>query len=100
MLDGPDARRFGALSGSPQIDFCQDVPVGLGIVAHIAFWVVLLIGAREMGLRRTGFFAVLWIVGYVGSAWITSGPVLFVSYVAVLDIVLILVVFKGDIRLQ
>jgi len=74
--------------------------VGLGIVAHIAFWVVLLIGAREMGLRRTGFFMVLWIIGYVGCTWITSGPILFISYVAVLDIVLVLVVFRGDIRLQ
>ena len=74
--------------------------MGLGIVAHIAFWGVLFIGAREMGLRRTGFFAVLWIIGYLGSTWITSGPAVFASYVAVLDIVLILVVFKGDIRLQ
>ena len=74
--------------------------MSLGIVAHVAFWVVLLIGAREMGVGRAILFAVLWTIGYCGSSWFSNGGLLFVSYVAVLDVVLILLVFKGDVALR
>lgn len=72
----------------------------LGLVAHLAFWVMLLIGAREMGWRRAAIFVVLWAVGYVGSGRLAGGAFLFDSYVAVLDIVLVLLVFRGDLRLR
>lgn len=72
----------------------------LGFVAHAAFWVVLLVGNTEIGLRRSAFFVVLWVIGYVGSRWFLSGGLVFVSYVAVLDIVLVLLVFKSDLPLR
>ena len=75
-------------------------PGFLGFVAHLAIWVVLLVGAREQGWRRTAFFTGLWVAGYVGSSQLRGGGFLFDSYVAVLDIVLVLLVFKGDLRLR
>ncbi len=74
--------------------------MALGFIAHLAFWVVLLVGARELGWRRMAIFVVLWAAGYAGSGRLAGGGFLFDSYVAVLDIVLVLVVFKGDLRLR
>jgi hypothetical protein len=45
-------------------------------------------------------FVVLWGIGYVVSGWLMIGSMLFTSYVAVLDIVLVLLVFKGDVQLR
>ena len=69
-------------------------------VAHVVFWVVLLVGGTEIGLRRSAVFVLLWVVGYVGSRWLPSSGLVFVSYVAVLDIALVLKVFKGDVSLR
>ena len=52
----------------------------------------------EIGPRRGALFVALWGVGYIASRWLMEGSLLFASYVAVLDIVLVLVVFKGDVR--
>jgi hypothetical protein len=71
-----------------------------GFVAHAVFWVLLVLGATELGLRRCAVFLVLWGVGYAGTRWFASGGFVLVSYVAVLDIVLVLLVFKRDVRLR
>jgi hypothetical protein len=71
-----------------------------GFMAHIAFWVVLIIGARELGARRVAVFVVLWVVGYVASDWFMIAGLLFLPYIAILDIVLVLMVFKGDVPLR
>jgi hypothetical protein len=73
--------------------------VFLGIFAHVAFWVLLVFGLAEIGQRRVVFFVMLWGVGYMVSHWFMIGALLFTCYVAVLDIVLVLLVFKGDVRL-
>ena len=72
----------------------------LGVVAHAVFWVLLVVGATELGLRRSAAFLVLWVIGYVGSRWFSSGGLILVAYVAVLDVVLVLLVFKGDVPLR
>ncbi len=69
-------------------------------IAHVVFWAVLLVGARGLGPRVVAVFALLWIGGYVGARWVPAGEFLFASYAAVLDIVLVLIVFKGDVSLR
>lgn len=69
-------------------------------VAHVVFWVVLLVGSAGIGLRRSAVFVLLWVIGFLGSRWFLSGGLVFVSYVAVLDIALVLQVFKSDISLR
>jgi hypothetical protein len=72
------------------------------LVAHSAFFVLLLLGWFSGELSRKAAFVMcgLWVAGYVGSAYIPQGPMILTSYVAILDIVLVLMVFKGDIRLN
>ena len=83
--------------GSSQVSDLAVVPLFL---AHVVFWVVLLIGSKEIGLRRCAVFVLLWVIGYLGSRWVPSSGLVFVSYVAVLDIVLVLLVFKSDVSLR
>ena len=71
-------------------------------IALIAFWVVLALGAFFGELRRRSLvtFVVLWGVGYFGLPRLSESGGLFVTpYIALLDIALVWMVFKGDIRL-
>lgn len=74
--------------------------MSLGLAAHIAFWVILLLGGDDLGLRRASVFVAAWIAGYFAPSWLPGGNFLFDSWVAVLDIVLLLLVFKGDVRVR
>jgi hypothetical protein len=70
-------------------------------LAHLVFWVVLLIGvSTDLGPRRSAVFVALWLIGYFGSRLFASSGLVFVSYVAVLDIALVLIVFHGDVPLR
>ena len=69
-------------------------------IAHGGFWLLTIIAAVvEQRMRLAAAFVALWLVGYVGSAWLPFASQWFLSYVAVLDIALVLIVFKGDIRI-
>jgi hypothetical protein len=65
------------------------------------FWILLIAGVMAGELRAKGIvaFLVLWVAGYAASGLVLGG-LLFLPYVAVLDIALVLVVFKGDIQLH
>lgn len=71
-------------------------------VAQLVFWAMLVVGfyMEELRARSVVVFLGLWVVGYVGlpRAGIVGG-FLFTPYVAVLDLVLVFLLFKGDIRL-
>ena len=70
-------------------------------IAQLAFWVILAlgIGSGELNRKRAALFVALWVAGYIGLPRISWFAGLFVtSYVAVLDIVLVFIVFKGDVR--
>jgi hypothetical protein len=77
-------------------------PAAAAWIAHLAFWVLLVLGISygAVGKRAATVFVAVWLAGYVGLpriAWWT-GPFV-TSWVAVLDIVLVFVVFKGDVRI-
>jgi hypothetical protein len=71
------------------------------LIAQIVFWGALLVGwlSGELSPRSTIVFAVLWLAIYAASSYVPQGDYLFPSFVALLDIVLVLVIFKADIRL-
>ena len=74
-----------------------------GLIAEGAFWVMLVLGVAYGEIRARGclIFFSLWAVGFFGLPRLSEFSGLFVnSYVAVLDIVLAFVVFKGDVRLS
>jgi hypothetical protein len=74
-----------------------------GYAAHVLFWAVLAIGAVFEELRRStvAVFVLLWFCGVFGLPRLSvAAGFLTTPYVAILDIVLVFLVFKGDIRLS
>jgi hypothetical protein len=76
-------------------------PAIAGWIAHVTFWFLLIYGWlwQEIGLRGAGTFLLLWLAGYFGLAYLPYGGVFFSPFVAALDIALVFIIFKGDVRL-
>jgi hypothetical protein len=72
----------------------------LAPVAIWGFWILLGAGwmVDELRWKGTAIFLLLWVAGVAGSRFVLDG--LFTPYVAVLDIALVFVIFKGDVRLN
>jgi hypothetical protein len=71
-------------------------------IAHVAFGVLLAAGlvSGELGARATGVVLTLWVAAYISSSFIPYGAALFPSVVAVLDVVLVLLILKADVRIS
>ena len=75
--------------------------VGLAaVIALWGFWILLAIGVTRggIGLRNGALFVLLWAFALVATRSIAHG-LFFPPIVALLDIALVFVVFKGDVRL-
>lgn len=72
----------------------------MSLIPQIVFGVVLVLCWSELETRLGLIFVGLWLAGWVASNYVPRGPWLFSPYVALLDIALVLMVFKGDIRLR
>lgn len=75
----------------------------LGIIGHIAFFVLVIIAGFDAGARRAAIFIALWALGYVATDHLASpmaSGLVFGSYVAVLDIALLLTLKLGNLRLH
>ena len=73
------------------------------LIAQVAFWATLGIGVAfgEIGWRRFLGFVLLWMAGVFGLPRLSlAAGLLVIPYVAVLDIALVFIVFKGDVRLS
>lgn len=73
------------------------------LIAHVAFWTILGIGLAFGEIRWRGALAFvgLWMLGVFGLERLSATAALLLTpYVAILDIVLALMVFKGDVRLS
>ncbi len=71
-------------------------------VAQFVFWTLITLGIvyGELRKRTAATFVALWLAGLVGVpriAW-WAAPMA-TSYVALLDVVLVFMVFKGDVRI-
>jgi len=71
----------------------------LSLVIPGIFWVLLWRGYDEIGPRWTLILAAGWLACFVLSKLIPGGPYFFISLEALTDIVLILVIYGGDIRI-
>jgi hypothetical protein len=76
-------------------------PLVAGWIAHIAFWTLLGIGAwsENLGPKLIATFLVLWVAAMFGVPYLPVAGGLSTSFIAILDVVLVFIVFKGDIRL-
>ena len=71
------------------------------LIAHSGFWFLLAYGYfwDEIDARGILVFAILWAAGLYALRYAALGSDLSTSFVAVLDIVLVFIIFKGDVRL-
>lgn len=71
------------------------------LIAHVTFWLLLAYGWfwEDLGPVALAVFLVVWTFGFFGLPYAGYGGALFPSYVAMLDVVLIFLIFKGDVRL-
>ena len=72
------------------------------LIAHVFFWLLLACGWfwEDLGPVGVTVLLALWAAGFSGCRTCAYGAAMFSSYVAILDIVLVFLVFKGDIRLR
>ena len=70
-------------------------------IAQVIFWALILVGtvSGELGLKRSAIFLVFWLAGYFGLRFVSFGDLYFTSYVSVLDVVLVFIIFEGDVRI-
>jgi hypothetical protein len=70
-----------------------------GWIAHITFWVVLVIGwmTDEIAPAWAALLIVIWLLGSFSGL---NLYVPFTSLLALLDIVLVFIVFGGDVQLR
>jgi len=77
-------------------------PVVAGVIAQLAFWLLLLRGVLggELRPKVALLFVALWLAGYMEIPSISPFAIPVVtSFVAIVDIVLLFVIYKGDVRL-
>jgi hypothetical protein len=70
-------------------------------IGQAVFWGGLLWGyaCHELSVGASVVFLLLWLAGLVGLPYAHNGSAFFSPYVAIVDIVLVFVVFKGDVKL-
>ena len=70
-------------------------------IALVAFWCLLAVAwfAGEPELRWRVGFVVIWEAGNLALGYLGYGA-LFPSFVAVLDVTMVFMIFKGDVRLS
>jgi hypothetical protein len=71
------------------------------LIAHVGFWLLLGYGWfwDELRERSLAVFLGLWLLGFFGLPFLRYGEAMFSSFVAVLDVALVFMIFKGDVRL-
>jgi hypothetical protein len=72
-----------------------------GWIAQIVFWALILlgVGSGELEIKGAAIFVTIWLAAYIGLPLVSLG-LLLTPCVAVLDVVLVFLVLKGDVRLS
>ena len=71
-------------------------------IAQIAFWALILLGlgSGELRISVAGVFVALWAAAYAGLSFVPFGNLFLTPCLAVLDVALVFLIFKGDVRLS
>ncbi|MBE3069702.1 MAG: hypothetical protein IMZ66_05650 [Planctomycetes bacterium] len=73
-------------------------------MAFVLFWILLLLCRHELGLKWILILIGFWVGALAGMVWGENvwpgvGPSLFMSLQGIVDVVLVVVILKGDIRI-
>jgi len=79
-------------------------PCSYSLIPFVLFWILLFLGREELGLKWILILVGFWAGALAGmvcveGAWPGMGRALFMSLQAIVDAVLVVVIFKGDIRI-
>jgi hypothetical protein len=76
--------------------------VNRAFLPHAVFFVVLAVGwwLGELSSRRVGLFLALYVAAIAASPLVAGGVFWLTAFVALIDVVLILLVVKSDIRIH
>jgi hypothetical protein len=70
------------------------------LAPFLIFWAILFVARRELGWRGIAVCAGIWLALLLAFIYSGISPYLFVTAQAMLDCILILVIFKGDITIR
>jgi hypothetical protein len=70
-------------------------------IAHLVFWILVVWGwaTESLSLRGAVIAVLLWVVPFLALDYLPSAAGFFSPYVAVIDIGLVFLLFRGDVRL-
>ena len=73
-----------------------------GWIAQIVFWALVLlgVGSGELGIKGAAIFVTIWLAAYIGLPFVSFGSLFLTPCVAALDVALVFLVCKGDVRLS
>jgi hypothetical protein len=69
-------------------------------IPFIAFWVLIAIGRKDLGIKKISCFVAIWLVLLLGFAYLNISPYYFVAPQTLLDSILILMLFGRDINIR
>ena len=70
------------------------------ILVVVLFWALILYGREELGLKGILISVGIWASLLLGSMYLQGAGYYLFSAMALLDIILILMIFGGDIRIR
>ena len=68
-------------------------------VPFIAFWILLLLGRDELGQKEVCIYIAVWMVLLIGFMALGISPYIFITLQSLFDIVLLIIIFGGDIKI-
>lgn len=72
----------------------------IAFTPFILFWVLVYLGRDELGLKGAGLCVLIWLALLAGCVVLAISPYVFVALQALFDIILLLVIFHGDITIR
>lgn len=70
------------------------------IIPIFLFWVLIILGRSTLGWKGILFCVFLWLVSLIVSSSIGLSPYYFIVFQVLFDIILILVIFGGDLTIR
>lgn len=70
------------------------------LIPFVLFWVLILLGREELGMKGGLIVVAIWAVLLIGFLAVNISPYFFVAAQAIVDVVLVLIIFGGDIKIR
>ncbi len=70
------------------------------LLPFLVFWVIIFLARHELGWRGSAIAVAIWLGLLIGFTYLGISPYIFVAAQALMDCILIIVIFSGDIRIR